>query len=66
MAEAQQNWVTNTSEETEEETELKIYALTFLEKTVVAEALQRGKFLLFLLALQSSSSFVLSTNEKLD
>ena len=53
------------STNSEEEDEDALYNLSLVNATVVEEAYARGKWLIFLLVLQSCSSFVLSSNEAL-
>ena len=80
MAEAQAGWIVLSEEEkkkkkktvtdeestnSEEEDEDALYNLSLVNATVVEEAYARGKWLIFLLVLQSCSSFVLSSNEAL-
>lgn len=52
-------------EDFDEEDESALFNLSLVNATVFEEAYSRGKWLLFLLVLQSCSSFVLSSNEAL-
>ena len=52
-------------EDFDDEDESALFNLSLVNATVFEEAYSRGKWLLFLLVLQSCSSFVLSSNEAL-